>query len=114
MVSDPAAVLRIAPREHLSRLICRFALRVRPLRIEFDHVSVGLAGEGRFDAPRHLIGRGEQRAIGDMCLARVTPGTEWPSNPAIVSSENPISAATAARLCSTWTEKAAVSPYERA
>jgi hypothetical protein len=43
---------------------------VRPLRIEFDHVSVGLAGEGRFDAPRHLIGRGEQRAIGDMCLAR--------------------------------------------
>ena len=45
MVSDPAAVLRIAPREHLSRLTCRFALRVRPLRIEFDHVSLGLAGE---------------------------------------------------------------------
>ena len=43
---------------------------MRPLRIEFDHVSVGLAGECRFDAPRHLIGRGEQRAIGDMCLAR--------------------------------------------
>ena len=40
MVSDPAAVLRIAPREHLSRLTCRFALRMRPLRIEFDHVSV--------------------------------------------------------------------------
>ena len=32
---------------------------MRPLRIEFDHVSVGLAGECRFDAPRHLIGRGE-------------------------------------------------------
>ena len=70
MVSDPAAVLRIAPREHLSRLTCRFALRMRPLRIEFDHVSVGLAGERRFDAPRHLIGRGEQGAIGDVCLAR--------------------------------------------
>ena len=45
MVSDPAAVLPIAPREHLSRLTYRFALRMRPLRIEFDHVSVGLAGE---------------------------------------------------------------------
>jgi len=44
---------------------------------------------------------------------QVTPGTEWPSSPPIVSSENPISAAAAVRLCSTWTEKAAMSAYER-